>query len=118
MRVFSQAACAACLLQKYKKKSNLTNCLLYLLYLCTRKQQGCLFRLTSHTDDVGCQKVIFIMNLPDDPMMLFSVINMKLRDCYASLDSLCDDMNVDKKAIVCKLAAAGFEYDSAANRFW
>ena len=44
------------------------------------------------------------MNLPDDPMMLFSVINMKLRDCYASLDSLCDDMNVDKKAIVCKLA--------------
>ena len=94
MRVFSQAACAACLLQKYKKKSNLTNCLLYLLYLCTHKQQGCLFRLTSHTDDVGCQKVIFIMNLPDDPMMLFSVINMKLRDCYASLDSLCDDPKI------------------------
>ena len=30
------------------------------------------------------------MELPEDPMMLFSVINMKLRDCYASLDELCD----------------------------
>ena len=28
------------------------------------------------------------MELPEDPMMLFSVINMKLRDCYASLDEL------------------------------
>ncbi len=22
------------------------------------------------------------MELPDDPMMLFSMVNMKLRDCY------------------------------------
>ena len=28
------------------------------------------------------------MELPKDPMMLFSVINMKLRDCYSSLDEL------------------------------
>lgn len=59
-----------------------------------------------------------MMNLPEDPMMLFSVINMKLRDSYVSLDSLCEDMDVDKKAILCKLHSAGFEYDSAANRFW
>ena len=31
------------------------------------------------------------MELPDDPMMLFSMVNMKLRDCYHSLDELCDD---------------------------
>ena len=37
-----------------------------------------------------------IMELPEDPMMLFSVINMKLRDCYASLDELCEDMNISK----------------------
>lgn len=24
------------------------------------------------------------MELPDDPMMLFSMVNMKLRDCYHS----------------------------------
>ena len=36
------------------------------------------------------------MELPKDPMMLFSVINMKLRDNYSSLDELCDDLNVEK----------------------
>ena len=25
------------------------------------------------------------MELPEDPMMLFSMVNMKLRDCYSSL---------------------------------
>ena len=50
------------------------------------------------------------MELPDDPMMLFSMVNMKLRDCYHSLDELCDDMNVDKELLVKKLKAAGFEY--------
>ena len=39
------------------------------------------------------------MELPDDPMMLFSMVNMKLRDCYHSLDELCDDMNVDLSLI-------------------
>ena len=49
------------------------------------------------------------MELPKDPMMLFSVINMKLRDCYSSLDELCEDMNVDKDELVNQLKAVGFE---------
>ena len=40
------------------------------------------------------------MELPEDPMMLFSVINMKLRDCYASLDELCEDMNISKDILI------------------
>ena len=32
--------------------------------------------------------------LPEDPMILFSFINTKLRDNYASLDELCDDMHI------------------------
>ena len=32
------------------------------------------------------------MTLPKDPMMLFSVVNMKLRDEYHSLDALCENM--------------------------
>ena len=47
------------------------------------------------------------MELPKDPMMLFSVINMKLRDCYSSLDELCEDMNVDKDELVNQLIAVG-----------
>lgn len=51
-------------------------------------------------------------------MMLFSMINMKLRDEYASLDELCDDMQVDKEALVQKLKSAGFEYNQENNKFW
>lgn len=56
--------------------------------------------------------------LPQDPIMLFSVINMKLRDSYSSLDELCEDMNVDKDEIISKLAALGFEYNPESNKFW
>ena len=59
-----------------------------------------------------------MQNLPQDPMMLFSVINMKLRDYYRSLDELCEDMNVDKQELIEKLAAYGFEYSEENNKFW
>ena len=57
-------------------------------------------------------------DLPQDPMMLFSVINMKLRDNYTSLDELCDDMHIDKQELIDKLKAAGFEYSKTHNKFW
>ena len=59
-----------------------------------------------------------MIELPKDPMMLFSVVNMKLRDCYSSLDELCDDMLVDKEELIKRLAVFGFEYDPDSNRFW
>ena len=59
-----------------------------------------------------------MQQLPDDPMILFSTINMKLRDSYPSLDALCDDMAVDKRQLTAKLASAGFEYNLAQNKFW
>ena len=58
------------------------------------------------------------MSLPNDPMMLFSFINMKLRDFYPSLDARCEDMNVEKEVIVRTLKRVGFEYNPAKNRFW
>ncbi len=60
----------------------------------------------------------FIMELPNDPMMLFSVINMKLRDNYSSLDKLCDDMHINKSSLINKLKDAGFEYSEEHNKFW
>lgn len=59
-----------------------------------------------------------MQQLPDDPMILFSTINMKLRDYYPSLDALCNDMAVDKRQLTAKLASAGFEYNPAQNKFW
>lgn len=58
------------------------------------------------------------MKLPEDPMMLYSFINMKLRDFYPSLDALCEDMNVEKEVIVRTLKRVGFEYNTERNRFW
>ena len=57
------------------------------------------------------------MKLPEDPMMLYSFINMKLRDFYPSLDALCEDMNVEKEVIVRTLKRVGFEYNPERNRF-
>ena len=58
------------------------------------------------------------MKLPEDPMMLYSFINMKLRDFYPSLDALCQDMQVSKEEIVNKLKAVGFEYNPEQNKVW
>ena len=58
------------------------------------------------------------MELPEDPMMLFSVINMKLRYCYASLDELCEDMNISKDILIGELESIGFEYNAEQNKFW
>ena len=58
------------------------------------------------------------MELPKDPMMLYSFINMKLRDFYLSLDALCADLNVSKEEIVNNLKQAGFEYNPELNKFW
>ncbi|MCI5735928.1 MAG: DUF4250 domain-containing protein [Eubacterium sp.] len=57
------------------------------------------------------------MQLPNDPVMLMSVINLKLRDFYSNLDALCEDMNVDKSELLKKLSSAGFEYDEEHNQF-
>ena len=55
--------------------------------------------------------------LPKDPVMLLSVINMKLRDRYASLDALCEDMDADKAQIVAVLEEIGYEYSKETNQF-
>lgn len=56
-------------------------------------------------------------NIPNDPMMLLSFLNMKLRDFYPSLDALCQDLELDKDAITDKLAAIDYHYDETLNRF-
>ena len=55
--------------------------------------------------------------LPQDPVMLLSFINMKLRDQYDSLDRLCDDLDVSKEEIIMKLKGINYEYDQEKNQF-
>lgn len=58
------------------------------------------------------------MTLPKDPMMLYSFVNTKLRDEYPNLDTLCEDMEVDKTKLEADLAKVGFEYNPSQNKFW
>lgn len=56
-------------------------------------------------------------NMPQDPIILLSFINTRLRDRYPSLEALCEDMNVDAAQLCAKLAAVGYVYDPALNKF-
>lgn len=55
--------------------------------------------------------------LPNDPVILLSVVNTKLRDFYQSLDDLCEDMQVSKDMILEKLKEIDYEYDNTKNQF-
>ena len=57
------------------------------------------------------------MSIPNDPMMLLSFVNLKLRDFYSSLDDMCEDMELDKAEIEAKLAAIDYEYNAEINKF-
>ena len=55
--------------------------------------------------------------LPQDPIMLYSVLNTKLRDRYSSLEDLCEDLNVSKEVLEEKLKTVGFVYNRERNQF-
>ena len=54
--------------------------------------------------------------LPQEPVMLVSYINLKLRDCYDSLAELCDEEDVSEEELLAKLRAAGYRYDEDTNQ--
>ena len=56
-------------------------------------------------------------NIPSDPAMLLSFVNMKLRDYYPSLSSLCDDLDIDCDELCSRLAAIDYHYDPELNKF-
>lgn len=55
--------------------------------------------------------------MPKDPVMLLSFVNMKLRDFYANLEELCQDLGADKQEVMDKLSSIGYQYDAERNQF-
>ncbi|MBR4334002.1 MAG: DUF4250 domain-containing protein [Clostridia bacterium] len=49
--------------------------------------------------------------------MLLSMVNMKLRDRYSSLDALCEDWDVSRSEIESVLASLDYHYDPQQNAF-
>lgn len=53
-----------------------------------------------------------------DPIMLMSIVNMKLRDDFGGdLDKLVAFFDIDRAALEAKLATAGFEFLPDAGQF-
>ena len=57
------------------------------------------------------------MNIPNDPAILVSFLNTKLRDFYPSLDALCEDLEADKETIIKKCDTIGYIYSADSNQF-
>ncbi len=48
--------------------------------------------------------------------MLISILNMKLRDFYPSLDALCEDFHLDFKLLTERLTSLGWQYNVQLNQ--
>lgn len=57
------------------------------------------------------------MNIPNDPAILLSYLNTKLRDEYSSLDELCSSLCISKEDIEKKLMTIGYVYSEETNSF-
>lgn len=56
-------------------------------------------------------------NIPKDPVMLLSFVNLKLRDFYGSLDEMCAELSINREELIVKLKNIDYEYDSSVNQF-
>ncbi|MDW6092264.1 DUF4250 domain-containing protein [Vibrio rhizosphaerae] len=53
-----------------------------------------------------------------DPILLFSLVNTKLRDDFGGdLDQLVSYYDLDKQALIDRLASAGFEFLAEVGQF-
>lgn len=52
-----------------------------------------------------------------DANILLSILNMKLRDNYSSLEKLCDDMDIEENILVKRLEELGYTYEGNNNQF-
>ena len=55
--------------------------------------------------------------LPRDPVMLLSVVNMKLRDEAKDLDTLCERLDINRQEVEETLSKIDYHYDEEHNQF-
>ena len=58
--------------------------------------------------------------IPQDPVMLLSFVNMKLRDNYSNLEDLAEGLDISKDElndIINKLESIDYRYDKDKNQF-
>lgn len=55
--------------------------------------------------------------IPKDPVILLSFANMKLRDFYKDLETMCEELEISQAELQEKLAGIDYHYDREKNQF-
>jgi hypothetical protein len=57
------------------------------------------------------------LDIPQDPIILLSYVNTKLRDQFATLDELCQTCELDERELRQTLELIDYQYDETTNQF-
>lgn len=57
------------------------------------------------------------MDIPQDPIILVSYVNTKLRDQFATLTEFCSYYDVEEEELCNTLNSIDYHYDETTNRF-
>jgi hypothetical protein len=57
------------------------------------------------------------LDIPQDPIILVSYVNTKLRDQFATLDELCRTYELDEEELRNTLDSVDYQYDETTNQF-
>ncbi len=55
--------------------------------------------------------------IPKDSVMLLSFINLKLRNYYKDLETLCEELDIEQGGLEEQLAGIDYHYDKDKNQF-
>ena len=57
------------------------------------------------------------LDVPQDPIILVSYVNTKLRDQFATLEELCQTCDLDQEELCRTLDSIDYQYDETTNQF-
>ncbi len=57
------------------------------------------------------------MDVPQDPIILVSFVNTKLRDQFATLEELCQTYELSQAELCQTLDSIDYQYDETTNQF-
>lgn len=57
------------------------------------------------------------LDIPQDPIILLSYVNTKLRDHFATLEEFCETYSVNEEELRTTLSSVDYQYDEITNQF-
>ena len=67
--------------------------------------------------DFLSKKEVLLVDIPQDPIILVSYVNTKLRDHFATLEEFCLTYDVNEDELRSTLSSVDYQYDEITNQF-